>query len=504
MAERENGSQAPGRPAPAMLQTSVPNLDRVLGGGLLRGSIVMVIGAPGTGKSILALQVAFSLAARGASTLYLTGYSETHDKIIAHGSNLSFFDAAYIGRQIQLQSLTDLFKQGAEETETAIVDGVRRHRATLVVLDGFGAMRRFLRDDQEVAHFLYSLGAKLALMGATLLIAGEGDPDESTRYPELTVCDTIVALRRQRHGTRFRRVLEVVKTRGTAGLDGLHLFTISSNGITILPRFESLVEPAPAPWLDARASLGVPAVDALMEGGLTAGTATLVAGNPGVGKTLLGLHFAVQGARVDEPTLFLGFIEDAVQLREKARAFGLDLAAAEAAGTLRLLILPGYDLEVDAITAMLREDIERRGVRRLVIDSAAEIERSIATLERKEDVLSALMSYLRGRQVTTYITLDLNTIVSPTLELSGLPLSIVAENLLLMRYAEYEGRLHRLFSVLKMRFSGYDGMLHEFSVSTEAGFRLGRPVPASTGLLTGMPQLFGGDPRPRPTDEAGT
>ena len=264
MAEHGSGSQPGERQAPVMLATSIPNLDRVLGGGVLAGSIVMITGAPGTGKSILAQQLAFGLAARGASTLYLTSYSETHDKLLAHSSGLRFFDAQQLGRRIQLHSLTDLFQEGASETEAAILTSVRQYRAVLVVLDGFGAMRRFLRDDLEVAHFLYSLGAKLALLGATLLVAVAGDPDESARYPELTVCDTIVALRRQRHGSRFRRVLEVTKTRGTAGLDGLHLFTIDRTGITVFPRFESVIEPTQARWSIERAAFGVAAVDALM------------------------------------------------------------------------------------------------------------------------------------------------------------------------------------------------------------------------------------------------
>jgi len=90
------GSAAEG--TPDLLDSGVPSLDRVLGGGVPRGSLVMVIGAPGTGKTLLAQQVAFHLAARGDATLYLTGYSETHDKLLAHSRGLSFFAPERIGR----------------------------------------------------------------------------------------------------------------------------------------------------------------------------------------------------------------------------------------------------------------------------------------------------------------------------------------------------------------------------------------------------------------------
>src|SRR5688572_18338648 len=89
-------------------ETGVPNLDRVLGGGLIRGSIALVIGPPGSGKTILAQQIAFRAAQRGESALYFTGYSETHDKLLAHNRSLSYFDVSAIGTRVQMGSLPDL------------------------------------------------------------------------------------------------------------------------------------------------------------------------------------------------------------------------------------------------------------------------------------------------------------------------------------------------------------------------------------------------------------
>lgn len=472
-----------------MLKTGVPNLDRVLGGGLRRGSLTMVIGAPGNGKTILAQQIAFHLAERGATTLFLTGYSETHDKLLAHSRGLSFFAPARIGQQIQFASLTGLLRQGSTETEDAIVATARQLHAALVVLDGFRGMRGVLeKEDEGVARFLYSLGAKLALLGATPLVIVEGDPDESHRYPELTVCDAILALRRDRQGGRARRLLDIVKVRGAAPLEGPHPFIVDAQGLSVYPRFESVVTPSEPAWTGRRLGFGLAEVDALVGGGLTVGTTTLVAGSPGTGKTLLGLHFTAAAAQAAEPALFLGFMENTVQLRAKAQAFGLDLAAAEATGLVRLLVLPGYDVEADHVAALLRQDIEQRGVRRLVVDSAGELERGIVTQQRRNDFLAALVSYLRGREVTTYVTLDINTIVGTTLEFAGTPLSVLAENLLVLRLAEYRGRLHHVCSVLKMRFSDYDPTIREYTITAGRGIQLLGPAPPAAGLLTGLAQ----------------
>src|ERR671933_2982226 len=111
--------------APELLSTGVPNLDVVLGGGIPRGSIVMVIGAPGTGKTMLAEQTTFHRAAAGAGTIYLTGYSGPHDKLLLHTRGLAFFDPELIGPQIQLISLPDLLELGATEAEQAIIATAR-------------------------------------------------------------------------------------------------------------------------------------------------------------------------------------------------------------------------------------------------------------------------------------------------------------------------------------------------------------------------------------------
>jgi circadian clock protein KaiC len=284
-------------------------------------------------------------------------------------------------------------------------------------------------------------------------------------------------------------VLEVLKARGASHLPGTHPFLINHAGLTVFPRFESVVAASQPAWQPGRAPFGIADLDALIGGGLNAGTASLLAGSPGVGKTTLGLHFVAEGIRAGEPVLFCGFMESPAQLLEKARLFGMELSAADASDQLRLLVLAGHDLEADQVASVLADDIERRGVRRLVIDSAAELQRGLGSEARAPDFLSALVSYLRHREVTTYLTLDVAMIVGPALELAGTPLSVIAENLVLLRQVEYCGTLHRVLSVLKMRFSGYEPAIYEFTVSAGEGIRILGPAPLGEGLLTGVPRL---------------
>ena len=466
--------------------TGVPNLDLVLGGGLLRGTIVMVIGPPGSGKTILGQQIAFRAAARGEAILYFTGYSETHDKLLAHNRTLDYFAPEAIGVELQMGSLPDLLAQGPDEAKTAVLDTARKQRAALVVLDGFRSIRGFLPDDQAAAEFLYSLGATLALLGATLLVLVEGDATDRIRDPEQSVCDVILSLHRVVRGGGHRREIEVLKVRGAAPLAGLHPFTIDARGLTVYPRLESVVPPYSGQWSPARAPFGIPQMDALISGGLNAGTSTLAAGTPGLGKTLLGLHFLAEGARQGQRGLFAGFTESTAQLRAKAQHFGFDLEAAERAGTLELLMVPPHDLDADLVAWLIRQQVEAHHIERLVIDSAAELQGGLTSPERAAMFMASLAAYLRSASVTTYITIDVPTIVGPELSFAGNPLLAFAENLLLLRYAELEGQLVRVLAVLKMRFSDFDRTLRIYTIEDGTGIRIAGRAPRAEGLLTGL------------------
>jgi circadian clock protein KaiC len=314
----------------------------------------------------------------------------------------------------------------------------------------------------------------------------EGDATDRIRDPEQSVCDVILSLHRVVRGGGHRRELEVLKVRGAAPLAGLHPITIDTRGMTVYPRLESVVPADSGHWSSARAGFGIPQIDALIQGGFNVGTSALAAGTPGLGKTLLGLHFLAEGARQGQRGLFAGFTENEAQLRAKARHFGMDLETAEREGTIELLMVPPHDLDADLVAWLIRERIEARQIGRLVLDSATELQGGLSSPERASMFMASLVAYLRSQSVTTYITLDVPTIVGPELSFSGNPLLVFAENLLLLRYAELESELVRVFAVLKMRFSDFDRALRVYTIKDGSGIEIVGRAPRAVGLLTGV------------------
>ncbi|MBF6589667.1 MAG: AAA family ATPase [Ktedonobacterales bacterium] len=493
----KSGEQRPPG-GPPIDQTGVPNLDSVLGGGLPRGALVIVIGPPGSGKTTLANQMAFATAHAGRRAVVVTAISEPTSKLLAHLRTFGFYEDDLVGNAITFLSLEQFLPSGLQATGDELIAMARQTHADLVVLDGFRGVRGTDVDLQAARQFLYDVGTMLSALGATTIITSEADPRDPQFFPEATTGDIIIGLHYSLEGVLQRRGIEVIKARGVEPLAGLHALALNALGVIVFPRLESRVTPRPeaiepepplvefardpaAPAEDdppmEKATFGLAELDAVLDGGITRGTSTLVIGSLGTGKTLLALHFAIAGVRAGEPTVFLGFRENQRRLLQKASAFDLGSAFATEilpGGHLTLQRWAPVEMKVDIVADALLAALDRTGARRLVVDSILEIESTLIRGDprRTNDYLAALIEALHQRDVTALFIKELRATVATELDLSAGPISVLAENVLLLQQLEYQAKLHRVFSVIKMRFSAHDSLLHEFAIRAPQGIEL--------------------------------
>jgi KaiC/GvpD/RAD55 family RecA-like ATPase/redox-sensitive bicupin YhaK (pirin superfamily) len=228
---REGG---PAGPSPTeALSTGSPALDRILGGGLPVGSLLVVAGAPGTGKSLAALQALFHLARQGRKGAYFATLSEPSLRSVRHAMGLSFYDARAIGDRLAFVDLSTAIRGGdATSILGAIVDGIEREEPTLVVIDTFRAIRDLLGGPSQVRKFVYDLGVQVACAGATALLLGEYTEEELATLPEFAVADGILHLAVRSDERGAERSIEVRKLRGGAPAPGRHRFEIGAGGLT--------------------------------------------------------------------------------------------------------------------------------------------------------------------------------------------------------------------------------------------------------------------------------
>ncbi|WP_434386208.1 RAD55 family ATPase [Melittangium boletus] len=483
MTDSETGSR--------LFPTGVPNLDRLLGGGIPRRQSLIVTGEPGCGKTILCSHIAFNAAARGVPVVVATVTSEPHDKLVQSLSGFSFFQKELLGDAFFLVSAYASLKKGAKEARDVLLRTVRERGAKLLFIDGLRSIRDLWQDEARLREFLYELGIGLSAMDCIGLFTTEYGLDKLLALPEATTVDGILAVSVQRRGVRRLRRLEVVKLRGQRHLTGEHLLEIGNGGMSIVPRLESgmMTLRDEAPPRD-RLGFGLPEFDTLMLGGLPAHSTTLLAGSIGIGKTLLATHFATEGARHGQRTLFVSFFEMPSVLFQRAHRVGLEVEGVVREGMLRMLHLPPSEWEADAIAYRILDEVDRQGIQRLVLDGLTELELAVSDAERRRVFLAAFSAHLRQRRVTSLFTKEVSKISGSELDFSDSPIALLGENVILLRYVELRGRIHRILSILKMRDSRYDANLREFDIS-DTGIRVLEPLRSAEGLLTGKAQPLG-------------
>lgn len=482
------------RPRRTRVPTHVPGLDTILCGGLLRGGVYVVRGAPGSGKTILGNQICFAHAERGGRSAYVTLLAEAHARMMLHLESLDFFDPNLAEDSVRyLSAYNALMKQGLRgvlDFIRAELKPQRKKKAakpqdseTILVIDGFLAISDQSGNVAELKKFVQELQLYADLLGATVLLLAGPAADESR--PEYTMVDGILELREELRGLQAFRELRVRKLRGGPHLRGGHIFSISHSGITVYPRTEALYA---SPTLEDQCgsehvTTGVEHLDALIGGGFKCGTTTLVLGPSGAGKTTLGLHYLSATPKHERAVMF-GFYETPPRLMQKARALGLPFAERVERGEIEIVWQPSTEQHVDALAQRMLDAIGRTGATRLLIDGLDGFQRATIHLERVHHIFTAIANELRARGVTTLYTYEVPKFLGPSLDSPITGVSALAENLLFLRYIEVRSQLYRLLSVLKVRDSAYDTSLREFHI-TDSGIRLDRSVDAAETILAG-------------------
>lgn len=464
------------------LRTGIPDLDLILGGGLEPGSLVILAGAPGTGKTILAQQICFANATPEHKALYYTTLSEPHSKLVRHLTPFDFFTPAALGRSVDFIHLGELVQEaGTEGLEPMVSEVVRKSFETkpaVVVIDSAKALRDFV-SDHELRTALYGLASRVAHTDALLLLVGEYTPGEIEGGVEFSLADGIVQLAYEPHEPVDRRWLRVVKLRGGDHLVGKHSFRIRQSGFEVFPRLETLA-PNGTVEVTGRVASGIPRLDELMGGGMSAGQATVVLGPSGAGKTILGLRYTAEGLEAGERCLYVSFQETSDQLIKKAASFGWNIEDAWKSGQLIIHYVPVGELDLDTIAAAVRRELTKGAVRRVVVDSLAELVFAAREADRFPAYSRSLVGWIRAAGASVLITSETTTLGPMTEPIGGL--SFLFHNVIMLRYLEIGSELRRAINIIKMRTSNHDKGVFEYVID-QHGLTIKDRLEGVTGVL---------------------
>lgn len=466
--------------------TGIAELDEILDGGLPAGSLAVLAGPPGTGKTILAQQLAFSASTDEHPALYYTTLSESHAKMRRHLASLDFYDESKVDEAVRFLHVTELL-QGASDDERGlegffdeVLQAAFDQSPSVIVVDSFKSLHHFVSDNR-MREAVFDLASKVSHTGALLLLVGEYTEREILEGPEFAVADAILEVSHDIDGPVDRRYLRVRKLRGSASLMGKHAFRISHRGYELFPRPESLA-PRPPAIGGARREFGNDVLDSMTEGGLPPGEATLVMGPSGAGKTVLSSEWISAGLTAGERCVYVSFEESADQLRQKADTFGWDWGGAVDRGDLIILHVPPIELDIDQLAHHVRELVDAGDVGRVVFDSLGELVPVSNDLGRFPGYIWALATTITATGASLVFTQE-TTALGPT-EARFAKLSYLFHNVLVLRYMEVGAEVGRALMVLKMRESAHDKRLASYEITSD-GLRVTGAVSDVDGLLGG-------------------
>ena len=234
-----------------------------------------------------------------------------------------------------------------------------------------------------------------------------------------------------------------------------------------------------------RVRTGIPGLDDMLSGGFIEGSAVLLMGAPGTGKTTLGMQFLYNGIiEHDEPGLLITFEQFPHILLRDAQSFGWDLSALEEYNKLRIIYTsPQVFLSsLQAPSSPLNRTILEWGVRRIVLDSVSHFGRLTRNPTKLRDIYSTLVNGFKREDLTSILTCEDS---SSQLGTDRAKLAYVVDTVLMTRYVEVDSAIQRAIMVLKMRASSHTQDIHRYEIGPR-GIVVQKKFEGLQHLLTGM------------------
>jgi len=475
-----------------LVVTGVSGLDELRCGGVLRGATVLVEGAPGAGKTTLAM----GFLRDGALSHGEPGIMITFEELPRdlHRDARSFgWDLGELEEQGLLRILCTSPEALSEDTLSP--DGIFERtvaelQPTRVVIDSINQMAHVCPDPLELRREVYSLTHCYRRHDLTAILTGEADgvgvgPLPFAEY----LADVVIRLDYRllpEVGERVREI-EVTKSRARPHHPGRHPFDITGDGLVVTPRLETLAEaPSPVSLEPELISIGSVGLDEMLRGGLVRGSTTIVAGSTGVGKTVLGLQFLLGATACNERGLFISFEQSPSELARMARSLGLAHKSLTDNGDLEVVHRLPQSGRMGQLTAEIAAIVRERKPHRVVVDAVSTLAKTAGEPARVVIDIGALVSALHHSGATTLICDETPGLVGEFEVTGGVKVSSIADTIIILRYVELGSEMRRAVSILKARYCDHDKEIREYVIG-QGGLELRDKFQVSTGLLKGAP-----------------
>jgi circadian clock protein KaiC len=488
----EPSEAAPDQPR---ARTGVAGLDDILGGGLPTNHLYLLDGEPGTGKTTLGLQFLIEGVKNGERGLYVT-LSESRAELEAvaasHGWSLDGIEIFELSKDSARdigESYTIFHPAEVELQQTVdeVLKAVEKHNPLRVVFDSLSEMRLLAREPLRFRRQILALKQFFNGRHCTVILlddktAPEGDLQLHSLAHGVIVLEHVAL----EYGSERRR-LQVTKVRGIRFRGGYHDFRIKRGGIEVYPRVLQ-----DEPRIDVshdRLLSKSRALDALLGGGITCGTSTLITGAAGTGKSVLCTQFARAELERGRKVLFYLFDERMSTFRQRAEALDMGVEDSRRSGKLRMVQVEPTELSPGEFASQVVRAVENDNVTLVIIDSINGYMQSMPEERLLPIQIHELLSFLSNNGVMCIMTLVQHGIFGNPVD-EAAEVSYLADTVILLRYFEVNGSVRQAISVVKKRSGDHERTIRECRVQ-KGGLFVGEPLRDFQGVLTGVPSYTG-------------
>lgn len=449
------------------MPTGIRGFDEITDGGLPRQRTTLVMGGPGCGKTVFALQALVNGARETREAGIFVAFEESTRQIVANAATFGwdlpalekkklFFLDARLSPEVVKAGEFDL--AGMLSVLRARAD---RIKATKIVFDGIDVLLSLLDNPVAERREIYRIRDWLSETGLTGIITQKtGAPDERYGFLQFMV-DCVVILRHQVVDGSVFRNLRVMKYRGSGFSGDEFPITLTSEGMQLTNRgpTEFAYEVT-----DERISSGLPRLDNMLRGGYHRGSNVLISGAPGTARSTLAGLFAAAACERGECTLYVSFDEGAAQIVRNLRSVGIRFAPYLKSGVLKMYSTRTRGPNVEDQFGALRAQVREHQPRCVVIDPLSALSTKLAHVA-SADAAQQFLDYLKGEGITVVNTSLMDGLDADEATTTGL--STLADTWLHLSYVVQDGERNRALTIVKSRGTGHSNQVRELTLSND-------------------------------------
>ena len=469
--------------------TGIEGFDLITGGGLPLNRTTLLLGGPGSGKTVFALQTLVNGARQFGEPGIFVAFEENSRQILINAASFGWNLPELEKKQllfVDAKMRPDVIKAG-EFDLSGMLAGIKAEAdargARRIVFDAIDVLLTLLDDRLAERREIYRLDDWLSESGLTGIITAKSqgdDPFVAEGYGFMQfMADCVVALKLRVVDQIALRYVQVIKYRGSSFAENEAPLVIGASGMEVADISATTVAPETS---QARVSSGVERLDAMLGSGYFRGSSVLITGSAGTGKSILAGAFAEAVCLRKEHTLYVSFDENPSEVVRDLSSVGIRLGPHVKSGVLRMHSARAEASSAEVHLMKIKGIVREHQSRCMVVDPLSAIVKAGGALTAGR-VAERLICLAKSEGITLVCTSLLQG-AQPLSEETPVQISTIADTWIHLTKISQAGERNRALSIVKSRGMKHSNQVRELILSDQ-GIALADVYTAGGDVLMG-------------------